>query len=198
MTALGSFDYFAWSVGLSEGGLANHPADHGGLTNYGITQPFADAYARATGAAPVPVRRWTPAMARDAYRVLIWEGPWVRARAVSALAPQTGFVYADGCVNHGSAQAARLLQREVGVIPDGLVGPGTLDALLSAVGHRGDSGVAIGLLNRRRDLYELILERDPSQAAFRWGWMARMNDVAHRAALAWKWKPEPGGSHGAA
>ena len=197
MLAIGTFDYFAWSVGLSEGGYkaadATDPETH-----WGITAPFAEDYYRATGIAPVPLRHWTLDMARDAYRVLIWEGPWVRARAVSAIAPQTGFVYADGCVNHTMRDCVRLLQREVGVIPDGLCGPTTLDALLGAVGHRGDSGVAIGLLNRRRDLYELIVDRKPEKLKYMGPWRNRLNDVAHRAALAWKWKPEPGGSHGAA
>jgi lysozyme family protein len=184
--AIGSFDYLMWSVGLSEGGYKTaDPSDP--ETHWGITPPFAEAYYQATGIAAVPLKHWTLSMARDAYRVLIWEGPWVRCREVSAIAPVTGFVYGDACVNHAMRDAARLLQREVGVIPDGLVGLDTLNALAGKVRFRGDATIAIGLLCRRRDLYEIIMDRKPEKRQYRRGWMKRLNDVADRADLGWRW-----------
>jgi lysozyme family protein len=185
--AIGSFDYLMWSVGLSEGGYANKPHDKGGETNYGITAPFAAAYAKATHQPVTPIRHWTLKMARDAYRVLIWEGPWVRCREVSAIAPVTGFVYGDGCVNHAMRNMVKMLQREVGVTPDGLCGPQTLDALLTATTRRSDVRVATGLLLRRRDYYLMLVDMDATQARWLHGWRNRLNEVADRADLTWRW-----------
>ena len=198
MTALGSFDFLMWSVGLAEGGYANHPQDRGGETRYGITQPFLDEYCALTHLPKLSVRVMSRETARDCYYRLIWCGTWVRGREVSQLAPQTGFVYCDAAILHGRVEAARMLQREIGTPVDGKVGPQTLTDLLSESRQRSDVKIAEGVLQRRRELIESIVARDASQMVFYHGWRNRLNDVARRADVRWRWTYLSGDSDDAA
>ena len=197
-TALGSFDFLMWSVGLSEGGYADHLHDRGGKTNYGITQPFLDEYCDLQKLPHRPVKQMTRDMARDAYFHLIWCGVWVRAREVCEIAPATGFVYADAAILHGRAIAARFLQREVGTVADGKVGPQTLTDLLSETRNRGDQKIAEGIMRRRRELIEDLVREYPDQQVFYHGWVNRLNNVARRADLRWRWYYLTGDSDDAA
>ncbi len=102
-----------------EGGYVNHPNDPGGETNFGITKRVARE-AGYTG----EMIDLTLGEAKDIYHT----GYWLRARA-TAYHPAIGFQLFDAAVNHGIGNAIRMLQRAVGVVDDGLVGPITLKAI---------------------------------------------------------------------
>lgn len=100
----------------SEGGYSDDAADPGGKTRYGITE----AVARANG--------WSGEMyefplehARTIYREDYWDAcqceamPW----------PLCLYVF-DAAVNQGAAAAIRMLQRALGTVQDGNIGPVTL------------------------------------------------------------------------
>lgn len=70
---------------------------------------------------------------------------------------------------------------------DGKVGPATLTDLLSESRNRGDGAIAYGIMTRRRELIEDLVQDQPSQGVFLRGWRNRLNDVARRADLAWRW-----------
>lgn len=104
-----------------EGGYVNHPDDPGGETNWGITARTARANGY-TGS----MRELTRRQAREIYRVAYWG----RARA-DDYDPAIGFQLFDAAVNHGIGNAIRFLQRAVGVVDDGIVGPQTVAAINS-------------------------------------------------------------------
>jgi lysozyme family protein len=101
-----------------EGGYVNHPSDPGGETNYGITKAVAqrNGYHGDMRAIPMDV------VARI-YRKDYWDA--VRADELPAAVRYAIF---DGAVNSGPGQAAKWLQRAVGVADDGKIGPMTLAA----------------------------------------------------------------------
>ena len=100
-----------------EGGYVNHPADPGGETNFGIskrTYPGED------------IRGMTLQRAKTLYRRDFW-GP----AGCDALPPGVQFNVFDMAVNSGVRNAIKTLQRAVGEIEDGVLGPRTLQAAQS-------------------------------------------------------------------
>lgn len=109
-----------------EGGFVNHPADPGGATKFGIT---LNTLSRARGrpASVEDVRRLTEAEAAAIYRRLYWE-PLRPDELPGGLA----LALFDFAVHSGPARALRVLQGLLGVEPDGLMGPLTLNAARTA------------------------------------------------------------------
>lgn len=100
-----------------EGGYVNDPRDPGGETKYGISRrayPGED------------IAGLTLARAKAIYLRDYW-GP----AACDALPPSVRFDVFDLAVNSGPRTAARMLQRVVGEVQDGIVGPRTLQAVQS-------------------------------------------------------------------
>jgi lysozyme family protein len=102
-----------------EGGYVNHSDDPGGETNWGITIRVAreNGY---TGA----MREMPQSVAKEIYRKRYW------APVYGDLLPAVvRYAMFDAAVNSGVGQAARWLQRAVGVADDGRIGPVTLRAV---------------------------------------------------------------------
>jgi lysozyme family protein len=101
-----------------EGGYVNHPSDPGGETNYGITKAVAQrsGYHGDMRAIPLDV-------VGRIYKKDYWDA--VRADELPAAVRYAVF---DGAVNSGPGQAAKWLQRALGVADDGKIGPMTLAA----------------------------------------------------------------------
>lgn len=105
-----------------EGGLVDHPADPGGLTKYGISQrsyPGED------------IRGMTLQRAQEIYRRDYW-GP----AGCDVVPPGLRFDLFDMAVNAGVGRAVRTLQRAVGQVEDGIIGPRTLQAIQSTPAPR--------------------------------------------------------------
>lgn len=101
-----------------EGGYSNHAADPGGATMWGITV----AVARANGYLG-DMHMLGQAQAKAIYHSQYWLS--IKA---DQLPPEVRFDVFDAAVNSGPAQAAKWLQRAVGAIADGVIGPQTLAA----------------------------------------------------------------------
>ena len=183
-----------------EGKLANDPADHGGLTNYGLSlrflidqghldaghPRFADLDLDENGVIDArDLIAMTPAKSEQVYRDCIWipYGLW------SLPEPLDGAML-DQVVNDGPAAAGKLLQRAinsvyagaVGMRPldvDGEVGPSTRSHLDTAVDRLGVDAVIGALRNVAEDRYRLIAARDPSQKRFLNGWIARAEGLGN-------------------
>ncbi len=163
-----------------EGGYANHPADRGGPTNFGITQ----AVARAHGYRG-PMRDLPRAEAAVIYKRLYWLRPKFdqvakRSRAVASELFDTG-------ANMGPAVAATFLQRALSalnrerkdypdLVPDGRIGPATLaalDAFLKLRGKELGETVLLRALDALQgERYLRLAERRPANEAFLYGWLA--------------------------
>lgn len=156
----------------SEGGykLTNIPGDRGGQTYAGIARipnPHWEGWAYID-------RHETPPkeLVRSFYKSQFWDK--VRGDQLPA-----GLDYAvyDLAVNAGTGRAAKLLQRAVGVADDGVIGPGTMAAVAKAnPRHALDQFSAA-----KAAFYKSIVDRDPSQAKFIKGWLARVDHVQHAA-----------------
>lgn len=164
----------------SEGGISNHPADRGGLTNMGITAgTLHRAYIqRIVG--HDDVRRLTRAEAAKIYEKFYWEPscademPW----PLCAL-------HFDAAVNHGLGGAAKLLQRtlsKVRGVPlsiDGSIGPKTKRVLYAAImdmeaNARYRRTFCTTYLDFREQLFRAIVANNPPQQVFLKGWLNRL------------------------
>lgn len=170
-----------------EGGYANHPADRGGPTNWGITE----AVARRQGYAG-EMRTLPRCDAAAIYKRLYWLKP--RYDAVAGHAPALAAELFDTGVNMGTGAATGFLQRALNALNregadypdlaiDRQIGPATITALHAFLKKRGAGGESI-LLKAVEALqgaqYITIAEARPSQEAFVYGWLAnRVGTIAN-------------------
>lgn len=158
-----------------EGGYSEHPADKGGATLNGVTQANYDRWRSRHGKTLQHVRHMQPEE-RDA----IYKADYWMAGKCDQMPPPLDYVHFDGCVNHGLKQAAKFLQRALGVADDGSIGPQTMAAVRQddAAGNIDD--ICANTLDQRAMFYERIVERNPSQKVFLKGWMNRINDIREK------------------
>jgi lysozyme family protein len=175
-----------------EGGYANHPADKGGPTCFGITEAVARAHGYAGAMRNLP---------RDdavaIYRRLYWQRP--RFDEIAKRSARLAAELFDTGVNMGPAVAATFLQRALTALnrggkdypdltPDGRIGPATLGALDTflavrgktldgppAQANRAGSGETVllrALEALQGERYLRLAERRPATEAFLYGWLA--------------------------
>jgi len=115
------------------------PDDHGGDTNLGITQRAYDRWLLGHELALRPVA----VISEQEAAALYWSDYWMPAKCEQMPWP-LNLIHFDCVVNDPMAQAVRLLQRALGVQPDGILGPITLSRCAPA---------------GPRDCYRYLLER---------------------------------------
>jgi type VI secretion system secreted protein VgrG len=109
--------------------------------------------------------------------IAIYWQEWLDEK-VDAIPMPARFVYYDDCVNAGRPDATRILQEALvqgGAVltVDAVLGPVTLVAVAKA---RADE-LALRMLELRDKHYELIAERNPSDARYLTGWLNRVGDL---------------------
>jgi lysozyme family protein len=165
-----------------EGGYVNDPVDTGGETYAGVSRVNHPDWPGWT-----IVDRLKPdngAMAGNSFlqahlKRFYYEKFWLASKA-DTLAPALGRKHFNVAVNCGVKRAVILLQKAVGVKPDGtfivkpdgVFGPKTMSAV-----YQAETADLAGLLDRycreQRAFYLGIIERKPSQARFKNGWLRR-------------------------
>lgn len=163
-----------------EGGYVNHSADKGGPTRFGITEAVARAHGYGGEIAELPREE-----AEAIYRRLYWLRP--RFDEVADRAPAVAAELFDTGANMGPAVAATFLQRALtalnrngkdygDLVPDGRIGPETLNALDAFLDVRGkDRGETIllrALEALQGERYLRLAEKRPGNEAFLYGWLA--------------------------
>ena len=148
-----------------EGGFVDHAADRGGPTKYGITKDTLSLW-RKRVATVDEVRNLSEDEARSIYRKNYITAP----RFDRINYPPLQALVVDCGVNHGVIRAVKWLQKLVAVQRDGVMGPVTLAAINQAHGEH----LYARLLAERCRFFGQIITRDPSQAVFAAGWMARL------------------------
>ncbi|ATR23221.1 hypothetical protein CTJ15_20385 [Roseomonas sp. FDAARGOS_362] len=116
------FDRCLAVVLQQEGGFVNDPQDPGGATNMGITRDVLSAF-RDRAVTVDEVRDLSRAEAREIYRARYWT-----PMRCAELPPGVDLGVFDFGVNAGPSRAVKLLQKAVGVMADGSIGPITLAA----------------------------------------------------------------------
>jgi len=163
-----------------EGDYANHPADRGGPTRFGITEAVARAHGYRGSIAALPREE-----AEAIYRRLYWLRP--RFDAVAERAPAVAAELFDTGANMDPAVAATFLQRALtalnrngkdypDLVPDGRVGQATLTALDAFLavrgGDRGETVLLRALEALQGERYLRLAEKRPANEAFLYGWLA--------------------------
>lgn len=105
-----------------EGGYSDHKDDPGGRTRFGITEAVAREVGYRGDMRELPLD-----LAKRIYKDRYWDT--VKAEQ---LPPAVRYVVFDAAVNSGPGQAAKWLQRALGVVDDGVIGPKTLAAANAA------------------------------------------------------------------
>lgn len=151
-----TFDKIIEIIFQYEGGYVNDPTDRGGETKFGISK-------RAHP--DINIRDLTKNLAREIYRV----DYWIPSRAGKLPVKLRG-PYFDMCVNHGQRNAVRILQQACNgrgekIAEDGLIGPQTIGACAKLEKKR--------LISYRCLFFARIVQRDPEQERFWYGWFRR-------------------------
>ncbi len=151
-----------------EGGYVNNPNDRGGATNMGITQRNYTNYRSSIGLPSQDVKYLTKAEATTIYT----RNYWLAGKCNKIYEP-LDIIHFDSCVQHGQGNAAKFLQRALGVKDDGFIGQVTLSTLQTS---NITDVIQKYLINRKR-FYADIIEKDPSQKIFEKGWYNRVRDL---------------------
>lgn len=151
-----TFDEAFNALMLHEGGYSDHSADPGGKTRYGITE----AVARAEGFTG-DLREYPISDAKRVYRKRYWE-----PLRLESVRPDLRFDLFDAAVNSGVSQAIKWAQRILFIRDDGVMGPDTLNALMST-----NSAKFLQKFNGQRLMFMTTL---PTWNAFGRGWARRI------------------------
>ena len=143
-----------------EGEHSDDPHDSGGDTWYGLSRR-----------AHPTLEPWPPtrSQAVELYRELYWN----RSKC-NELPTALAMIVFDSAVNQGATAAARLLQKSLGVRPDGVIGPETI-----AVAHRASlHSVVAEFIAQRAYQYSL----HPEAERYGLGWFRRLS-ACHQISL---------------
>ena len=158
----------------NEGRLSNHPADKGGLTNFGVTQERFTAYLDANNRPDRSVVSIDPFEVEEIYLEY-----WDSAKCAEIPEPLDLQVF-DVSINSGANKAIVLLQRALNMQPDhhtGNYGPITRARVRDAVITGSVGELCKAYLAERRKFYRNRVRLEPSQQAFIDGWMARVDHM---------------------
>ena len=171
------FSSFIDGVLAQEGGYSDNPNDNGGPTNWGITQ----AVARANGYSAD-----MQAMTRDQAVTIFQQEYWalLNLDQVDVLYTNLAGDIFELAVNMGPGTAGKFLQiaincarfgsYDTAIGQDGEIGHGTITALRAIYEHRGVEGMQVVrgmVLSQACMHYMQIMQANPSQAQFEYGWV---------------------------
>ena len=157
-----------------EGGLANDPDDHGGLTNMGITRPFLTTYL-GRYATDADLAGLTKQTAMDAYYKIIWLG--YRMESYPSWARPVMFSSVCGSLVLHKRMVKRL-QAIVGTVVDGLWGPNSEKAAYAIMATKSEERLANGLALALAEEYLKICENELSQRKYAAGWYRRAYELS--------------------
>ena len=173
---MSNLDEYIHDIMVREGGYVNHPDDKGGPTNFGITLATLQAHRKNQNLTANDVKAMKREEAAEIYMARYIKGPGFDKIPDKALAEQV----IDAGVNHGVVTAIKLLQRAVGTIPDGKIGPQTL-AQLEKMPR---SAAFARFTAERARLFGSILQKNKTQWVFAAGWFNRLGHIVESYAEA--------------
>lgn len=156
-----------------EGGYVNHPSDPGGATNRGIIFTLFKRYAIQLGVLPTldALKSLTEEQAKTIYRQEFWD----RMHGDSFASQAVAEIVFDGLVNH-PGRALKMLQKEIGVEADGVIGNNTLAILNGSAPEI----VFNGYKDARIKYYTDLAARKPNMKVFLAGWLNRINSFKYQ------------------
>jgi lysozyme family protein len=140
-------------------GYTNDPDDHGGETKYGVAKS-------ANTDLNITTLDW------EAAKRVYYKRYWLQGDCQD-MPPRLAALHFDGCVNHGVGRQAKFLQKAVGAVADGDIGPATL-ALVNA---QDEITLCNKVCAQREAFYRSIVANNPSQAKYLNGWLRRVHEM---------------------
>ncbi|ELW7372138.1 TPA: glycoside hydrolase family 108 protein [Yersinia enterocolitica] len=159
----------------SEGGYVNDPTDKGGETHWGISDKrdgLADGMTDVNGDGKPDTR--IKDLTLDQATQIYYRDYWYPSYCPDWPDGISLLVF-DSAVQHGVKKALCLLQEAAGVVADGIVGPKTTAAVISA----DPEWLLTRYLLRRSRYYADIIKSNSSQAKYLNGWFNRLDAVAN-------------------
>lgn len=150
-------------------GIANDPADSGGATMVGVTIGTYCDYCKRKRL-PIPSESTLSTLSYSEWNEILKTMFWDRWQADQIADQRVAEMLVDWVWTSGS-YGITIPQRLLGVKPDGIVGPKTLDAV-----NLRDSAELFESLKRERIAYtNRICQSRPANAKFRSGWLRRID-----------------------
>lgn len=153
-----------------EGGIVNHPADRGGLTNRGVTMATWRTYCKQRGlsATERSLRAMTTEQWDEIFKTMYWDV----CRADELDDQNVANMLVDWTYHSGRTAIVQV-QRLLGTQADGIVGARTLVALNA----RPARELFDEIKRARTDYLKGIAARRPSQRVFLTGWLRRVDGI---------------------
>lgn len=153
-----------------EGGFVDDPDDHGGATNHGVTLDTYVAYCLQQGKDKPSVEDLKN-ITWDEFIDITKSHYWDRWQADKIINQSLAELLVDWTYNSG-VWGIKIPQKVLGLVDDGIVGNKTLFVVNSNDAQKVFDKIWIA----RKEFYEGIVRREPSQAKFLKGWMNRLNE----------------------
>ena len=151
-----------------EGGYVNHPKDPGGETNLGVTKRVYEDFGGTKNMKDLTVEDVAPIYEKNY---------WGRMKCDDIPSGLDLCVFDFG-VNAGTGRSAKYLQRMIGTVADGGIGPNTLKALTNYEEEVGGVAEVIKEYQKRRQAY---YEGLSTFATFGKGWTRRTTETTEEA-----------------
>lgn len=140
-------------------GYTVDPTDRGGETKFGVAK-------NANPDLDITALTWEEAKA------VYFKRYWLQAHC-NELPPRLAVLHFDGAINSGVGRAAKFLQRAVGAVADGAIGPATI----ALVQQKDEIEMCHEICDFRERYYEEIVANDPTQAKYIKGWLRRIQEM---------------------
>ena len=141
--------------------IVNDPDDAGGLTKYGISKrayPHED------------IMNLTEARAKELY----WNDYYTKLKIPEIVNDRLAWQVFDFGVNAGVNRSARTLQNILELIPDGVIGSKTINAINL---FQDEYPLYIHFISKRLMYYLMLTERNPTYIKFLKGWIFRAMEL---------------------
>jgi len=149
----------------SEGGWVNNPKDPGGETNLGVTKKVWEEW---VGHEVKTMKDLTPEDVAPMY-----QAKYFMACYANQLPVGIDYMAFDAAVNMGPGRAVKLLQECLGCVPDGTIGPRTMQL----IDQKKPEDIVDLYSKRKTSFYEGLA----TFATFGKGWLKRVEDVKFNA-----------------
>lgn len=180
-----------------EGDYFDHPADPGGVTNFGVSLMFLKGLGVLEGDIDgdgdidrADVLAITKANARELFQRHFWDKP-----RAAELPPLVSVCFYDLAVNAGAGRSAIIVQEGINrILPKAIpnlaanVGPLTRRFAKKIAASGNESLLCELILDRRAAWYRRLAAAKPTSAVFLNGWLNRTEDcraLVKRLALEW-------------
>lgn len=140
-------------------GYTNDPDDHGGETKFGVAKS-------ANTDLNITTLDW------EAAKRVYYKRYWLQGDC-QEMPARLAALHFDGCVNHGVGREAKFLQKAVGAVADGDIGPATL----ALVNSQDEITLCNKVCAQREAFYRSIVANNPSQAKYLNGWLRRVHEM---------------------